>query len=175
MAKQTLKIEGLKELEQALMELPKATGRNVVARALTKAGKPIVDAAKAKAPEDTGALRQSIQIIVRKRMRNPSLVYAVIGPAMGEYRQLKTPVAYVRGWRANAGVKRTYQVGGTPGVYGLFVEFGTIDTPAHPFMRPAWQANGGVALEIIQTELANEIEKARARLARKATRLAAKG
>ena len=43
-------VEGLAELETALHELPKATGKNVIRRALTAAGQPIVDMAVSLAP-----------------------------------------------------------------------------------------------------------------------------
>ena len=51
MAKEILKVEGFKELESALKELPKATGRNCIRRALTKAADPIVQSAKSMAPK----------------------------------------------------------------------------------------------------------------------------
>lgn len=44
-----------------------------------------------------------------------------------------------------------------------------------PFMRPAWDEKKDEVLELIRTELGDEITKAAARLAKKAARLAAKG
>ena len=41
----TMKIEGLQELEAALKELPKATGKNCIRRAIVQAAQPIVDTA----------------------------------------------------------------------------------------------------------------------------------
>src|SRR3546814_16340154 len=41
MARQTFKIEGLRELERELSELPKATARNVLNRTATKAIEPL--------------------------------------------------------------------------------------------------------------------------------------
>jgi hypothetical protein len=55
-----VRIEGLKELEAALAELPKATARNTLKRSLTK-GADIVDAAaQQNAPQETGKLERSV-------------------------------------------------------------------------------------------------------------------
>jgi len=59
--------------------------------------------------------------------------------------------------------------------YATWAEFGTVDTPPHPYMRPAWDSGAEPALEYIKAELGNEIERAAQRLARKAARLAARG
>src|SRR4030095_8780355 len=61
--KTIVKVEGLKELEDALKELPKATGKNCVRRALTKAAEPMVETAQAMAPHRAvrgGTLKRSI-------------------------------------------------------------------------------------------------------------------
>jgi hypothetical protein len=50
----TFNVEGLKELQHALQELPKATGKNVLQRTLMKAAKPIEAAAQARVPVATG-------------------------------------------------------------------------------------------------------------------------
>ena len=56
MAVTVVRVEGLSALKDALAELPKATGANVLRRALLKAGKPIEDMATSLAPRRTGAL-----------------------------------------------------------------------------------------------------------------------
>ncbi|WP_274875079.1 hypothetical protein [Sinorhizobium meliloti] len=43
-------IEGLKQLDQALAELPKATGKAVLRRTLIKAGEPLADDMRARRP-----------------------------------------------------------------------------------------------------------------------------
>jgi bacteriophage HK97-gp10 putative tail-component len=62
MAIKTFKIEGLKELDDALGELKKATAANVMRRTLIEAGEPTVRAAKALAPYQFGHLQKSISI-----------------------------------------------------------------------------------------------------------------
>lgn len=159
--KVTAKVSGLKELQKALKAMPEAAKKPILSRALTKAAKPIETEGEMKAPWLTGDLAISVQTVIRDNLRNKDAVLAVIGPAMTEYRQLKKPVPYVKG--PKRGKMRTNQVGGTPGVYGYFVEFGTGDTPAQPFMRPAFEGNKGKALGIIKSELTAEVSKVAAK------------
>lgn len=148
MAKQTFRIEGLSELLEALQELPKATGKNVQKRALLKAGKPIADAAAANARRLTGKLQRSFGVSDKLSSRQKS--------------QHKK--------------ESSVEVFAGPGalVQAITEEFGTAHSAAHPTLRPAWDQNKRAALESIKDDLANEIEKARKRLARKAEREAAK-
>jgi HK97 gp10 family phage protein len=156
---QSVRVRGLKELGRALDRMDWEIGKAIMGRVLAAAGEPMRAAAEAKAPRLTGALAGSIDLVLRLDMQRDSLVYATLGPAMGEYRQLKPPtVATVKRGRKLG--KRTYQVGSTPGVYGLFNEFGTADTPAQPFLRPAWEAHKTGAIERIASGLRVEIAKA---------------
>lgn len=144
----TVKVEGLRELEEALKELPKATGKNALKRALMRAAEPIAAAAAAMAPRRKGKLIASIKVgttlSTNQRRRHEKQgdveVFAGAGPL---------PHAHLQ-------------------------EFGTAHSAPKPFMRPAWDANKFRALASIKSDLAEEIEKARQRLARKAARLSAK-
>jgi HK97 gp10 family phage protein len=55
--------------------------------------------------------------------------------------------------------------------YASFAEYGTSDTPAHPYLRPAWEREKGAVMEILARELKVEIDKTAARLSRKAAKL----
>jgi hypothetical protein len=55
--------------------------------------------------------------------------------------------------------------------YASFAEYGTIDTPAHPYLRPAWEREKGAVMEILTRELKVEFDKTAARLSRKAVKL----
>lgn len=148
MAKTTFKVEGLKELREALQELPKATGRNTVRRALTKAADPIESDAERAAPFLTGQLQRSMTIGTKLSRRQKS-----------QHKKVSEVEIFVG-------------PGSMP--QAITQEFGTAHHRAQPFMRPAWDANKLNVLQTIKEILAAEIEKARARLARKAARLAAK-
>lgn len=149
--KTTVQMEGLKELEQALAELPKATARNTLRRVLTQSGGRVKDAMEARAPRETGYTAESIEV---SSTLNPT-----------NRRDAK---------REGKDFAEVY-VGSRRGSAAHLQEFGTINQPAHPYLRPAWEATRHLTLFLVGKDLGEEIEKARARLARKAARLAAKG
>lgn len=155
----TFKIEGLAELERALAELPKSTGKALLRRVLKKAGQPIADAAKSMAPDDpttTGPrdLGDSIGVSTRLSKRQASIARKMFK-------------------NDKASVEMHVGAGSLPQAH--LQEFGTEHHGAQPYMRPAWDGNKMGALEIIKNDLGGEIEKSAKRLAAKTARLAAKG
>jgi HK97 gp10 family phage protein len=138
------KVDGLKALQTALQELPKATGRNVMQRTLIKAAKPIEAAAIAKVPVATGQLKESITTSTRLTRRQ-----------RGQHQKRSLVEVFV----------------GSSSI-GTLVEYGTHDTAPQPFMRPAFDGNKQQALNIIKTEMGTEIAKAAQRLAKKAAKAA---
>lgn len=148
----TVRIEGLRELERALAELPKATARNTLQRVLKKAAEPTADAWKAKAPRDAGQYAESI----------------IVGPSSKLTGRQKKDAKKEGKHFAEIHV-------GTADPAGQQQEFGNINHPAQPSGRPAWKETQDGALNTIKAELGGEIEKSAARLASKAARLAAKG
>lgn len=148
MARQTFKIEGLAELDEALTELPKATARNVLQRVLKEQGAPIRDDGERLAPKLGGGLKQSYTVGTKlsrrqkSQNRKESMVEVYIGPG--------------------------------PHAKGVQTEFGNAHQAAQPHLRPAFDGNVMKVLDGIKKSLADQIEKARARLAKKAERLAAK-
>lgn len=148
MARQTFKIEGLAELDEALTELPKATARNVLKRVLTEQGQPIKDDGERMAPRDKRGLKASYTVTTKLSRRQKGLnrkesdVEVYIGPG--------------------------------PAAKSVQTEFGNAHQAAHPHLRPAFDGNVMKVLSGIKTSLENEIEKARQRLAKKAAKIAAK-
>jgi HK97 gp10 family phage protein len=142
------KVEGLKELDQALTELPKATARNVLLRTLKAEAQPIADAGEANAPKLTGKLGQSYTVGTKLSRRQKK----------ASTKELMVEV----------------YVGPGPHPKGVQTEFGNAHQAAEPHLRPAWDSNVMRVLGGITKSLAAEIEKTRARLARKAARIAAK-
>ncbi len=84
--KPTFKVEGFRELERALIELPKATAKASVRRLLKKAAQPIADAGRGNAPEREGNLRESYGVGTRltrrqrKVSKKESEVEVYVGP-----------------------------------------------------------------------------------------------
>ena len=143
----TFKIEGLAELDDALTELPKATARNVLVRVLKKEGQAIADAGARYAPKLTGHLAASYTVTT------------VLSPRQKSINDKESDVEVY--------------VGPGPAAEGIQTEFGNAHQAAEPHLRPAWDENVNRVLTNITKDLADEIEKARQRLARKAERLAA--
>lgn len=152
-----IKVEGLRELDRALGELPRATQRSVLKRTLLKAGAPVADAMIGLAPDDPstagGDLKSSI----------------AVGTKLSG-RQAKMHKKMFKDDKASAEAF----VGPGPDPAAWNQEFGNINHAAQSFARPGWDATKMTALDIIKAELGNEIAKAAKRLAAKAAR-AAKG
>lgn len=171
MAVETVRIEGLKDLEDALSALPKATARNVLLRALKKAAQPIADHARRVVPVDSGMLRDSIKVSSRVRNRTGLAEYSETLRGGGTTAEARTALRAAR--RAGgAGESRAEVSVGPTAPHAHLVEFGTVKMVAEPFMRPAWEDEQDGALINIKSELSAEIDRAVARAARKAARLA---
>ncbi|MEG3153001.1 HK97 gp10 family phage protein [Sphingomonas sp. ZT3P38] len=152
MADVVVKIEGLRELEQALAELPKATAKATLRRTLKKAAGPVRDAWRQNVTpyRETGHYEDSI-IEGTKLTRRQSRAAKKEGKAFSE--------TYV----------------GTSDPAALQDEFGNFRQSARAPGRKAWAETQDGALTTISDDLGNEIEKSRARLARKAAKLAGGG
>lgn len=146
MARVVVKIEGLKELDRALGELPKATAKATLRRVLKEAGEPLARSARAKAPVDEHYLYESIDVSTRLNPRQRSLHKEEGGKAFQEM--------FV----------------GTNNPAGVQQEFGNEHNAAQPFMRPAWDETKQQTLDLISNSLWGEIEKSAERLARKAAK-----
>ena len=146
------RVEGLKELDKALGQLPRATGKNVLRRVARKALEPIIADAKTKVHAPTGKLRDSLAVSTKLSHRQKAL-----------HKKL------VRGDKTSAEVF----AGAGPHNFvpqAIFEEFGTVKQPPHPFLRPAWDGGKFRALNDIKKDLWFEIKKAAARVARKKAR-----
>lgn len=155
----TVSVEGLREVDFALGELGKVAGRNVMRRVAKARLEPMAEAARRMAPDDpaTGGndLKTSIAVstVLSKSQRKKNLGKSEVEAHMGP---------------AGRGGK-----GAPP--HGVWQEFGTAKHGPQPFMRPAFDAGKDALLAGIKDDLWAEVEKAAARQARKAARLAAKG
>lgn len=171
----TVKVEGLRELEAALSQLPKAVAKATLVRVLKKAAEPIREAAERAAPvRDPGA---------------PDKYYggAKVGKGhtrpegqRGKLRRTGTDKALwqagTRLTRRQAGNARKegkdfaeYYVGSRDPIARL-LEYGTANAAPHPMIRPAWASNKDRALETIKEELGGEIAKSAQRLAKRAAK-----
>lgn len=145
MAKTVVSVSGLREVNEALGKLGKATGRNVMRRVAVKRLEPMAEDMRRLVPVDSGDLKDGITVTTKspKRNRKQSEVEAHAGPG-------RHPQAHLR-------------------------EFGGDRHPPQPYVRPSWDAGKEALLDGIKDDLWAEIAKAAQRQARKAARLAAKG
>lgn len=161
----TVKLEGFRELEQALAQIEKtATAKAVMRRALKTAARPVADLAAALAPEGpTGNLKRSISISTKlsKRQQQANRRLQAEGKAAVEmflgpdYKQAGNHAHLVEfGTKPH---RNRGQFAGTqhPG------------TAPRPFLRPAWEAEGRPTLDRLGKTLWVEIEKAARRAAAK--------
>lgn len=143
-----VKVQGLAELKRAMAEIPIAMQGKVSLELLRKAGKPMLDDARARAPARTGKLRKNIYM-ARARDSSP-----------------KAPLIVIR-------VRRRGKAGALQNAfYWLFQEFGTSHNPPQPFLRPAFEANKQTSLGILRKVTAEEVEKAARKVAKYTARYA---
>lgn len=138
----TFKVEGFKELEDALRKLPEEVAGKVLRAALRKAALPMVEAARQAAPRSDspgprGHMADSINVRLLKGVEGDHDIetHLAIGPDSNHF-------------------------------YGLFQEFGTVHQPARPFLRPAFDNGAEGALKQFSAELGKGIERAARKLAK---------
>ncbi|HCO90504.1 MAG TPA: hypothetical protein DIT40_05980 [Alphaproteobacteria bacterium] len=140
-----VKVEGLRDVERALKQLPRATAKASARRILKEAGEPIARAGAANAPQQHGDLAESYGVGTkltkrqRKVSRRESDVEVYVGP-------------------------------NDPGA--VQTEFGNDHQSAQPHLRPAWDGHRMGALETIKSGIWGEVTKT---IARYQKRMAKKG
>jgi len=154
--KTRVSVTGLRELDRALGELSKASANGVLRRIGLKALQPVADTMAALAPDDpaTGGndLRSSIGVGTKLSRRQAQ---------QNRKREDKSFVEVYAG------------AGPLPQAH--LQEFGTVNHPPQPFARPAWAENKDRVLEIVKSDLGDEIIKTARRVAKRAAAKALRG
>jgi len=171
----TVKLEGLKELNDALGDFSKATAGNILKRAVGTAGAMFAEHASAIAPKDTGQLKREIKVSKPKIITPGKAAYAQAMRETGDKAEAAAAARAANKSAGGTGRSAVTHVGPTKKAgQGMLQEFGTAHHRAQPFMRPTFDADGGKLVDVIRDTLAEEIDKATKRAERKAARLAAK-
>lgn len=132
----TIRIEGLRELQEQLKEVGDAlTQRKVLRAAARKAFKPVLDEAISRAPIDTGALKESMRLASVNPKKGDAVV--VVGLEFRKSKDKKDA-----GWRWH------------------FPEFGTVKQDAKPYIRPAFDNNVEAVTRDLKEQLKKGIAKA---------------
>lgn len=147
-------IQGLDALKRKLELLPERVGRNAARRALRKGANVIRDAVRANAkriddPETRTAIWKNV---------------AVAGGGSRREKRVGGPMMRVG---VRGGARLTRGDNGAPGgntTYFRFLEFGTSQMQAQPFLRPAMNSAAGKAAETVIAAMHVEFDKEVAKL-----------
>lgn len=141
------KISGARELSALLRRLPAEVGRRALRQAALAGGAVVRREARIRAP-------------VRRDPRPKRIGKGGKGRLPGYLR------ANIRSATIAASDRAVHvQVGIGAAFYGVFDEFGTSHQPAHPWLRPAWEASREKALLAIARNLAGGLKREAERLA----------
>ncbi len=166
----TVKIEGLRELDAALGQFSKSTARGILHRALKKAAAPIRDQAKADAPVDTGELRDSL--VIRTKSTGGSAGKAAYADVMRAGGSKSEAAKAARAANRAAGqqpLSATVSVAADVG-HAVFAEFGARGRPGTSFLSRAMMSRGKDALKLVGAEMKTEIQKSAKRVAARAAK-----
>lgn len=152
-----MQVEGLKEIDKALGDLPKATAKAVLRRILTKRGQPIAESMRSNAPVHDGSYKASIKVSTKlsKRQR-----------ALARKEGLDDVNVYV-----GAGEPQSHLIEhGTKPRKHKKTGKSTGSMPARPHIRPAWDKHKGALLDDIGKDIWAEIDATAKRLAKRAAK-----
>ncbi len=172
--KTRFEVTGLKEIVERLQQLDRKVKKRIVRKAVTKAARPVLRAAKEKCPtrktpplvlsrkgmrewtklEDVQVLKKSLITKIKAYARGA--VAAIIGPRSGT----KVQVGTVR--RKRLGATVGMPIFEDPARIAHLVEFGhggPHPAPPRPFMRPAWDETKETAAWILRDEILSGIER----------------
>ena len=136
-----MRVEGVNDLVRTLERMSQKASRRVLAGALRRGAEPIKERAQSLAARRAGAPDLADHIIISGGRGNGDNVVMLVGPSKEE---------------------RSDQPGKTFDSQGVFLEMGTSDTPAQPFLRPALDGEGEGAADLIMEHLWDQIaEEAR--------------
>jgi len=146
----SIKLEGIGSVEQALRELEQEFGdkraqSKVLVPAVREAMKPVLLMARQNAPEDTGGLMRSLQVEARRPTRKDRVSKYIT--------QTDTVIAAV----TTASGKKLAKMGIKSDARAIAQEFGTVKTPAHPYLRPALESSAQSVVNNLSQILARRI------------------
>lgn len=150
----TVKVEGLAEVTRRLELLPDRVGYRALRRALRKGANVI------KAAAVTNAKQIDDPETAEKVWKN----IAVAGGGRKREKQAGGPMMRVG---VRGGAKPASGDNGTPGgntTHWRFIEFGTSQARAQPFMRPAMNSGANGAFNATATAMVTELDKELAKL-----------
>lgn len=160
----SLDVSGLREVDKMLNDLSKGVQKRVLTKALLAGGEIIARSARQKAPRETGFLYEHITV-TDKRPDDANVGKAAYGAARSAGLTGRQAGQVARAANRAAGLNQAeVWVGASKRAVAAWPqEVGTINHPAHPFLRPAFDENRALVADTIAFELFDQIQKATAR------------
>ncbi len=131
-----IKIAGFEDLNKNLKKLNEKVQTRITKAALKKGANVILAAAKQNTPSDSGANHMNLKVkAIRKKRSSTNIGFAI-----------------QTGTREELGIKGK-------GYYPFSLEYGTKDTEAQPYLRPALEDNREKAIQVIGKALEKSIAR----------------
>ncbi|ELY4440478.1 HK97 gp10 family phage protein [Cronobacter dublinensis] len=140
-----LDFSGLDEIAQDLESLSRAEN-NKVLRDATRAGAEVLrEEVIQRAPERTGKMKKNVVILTQKARRRGEISSGV----------------HIRGVNPRTGNSDNTMKANNPrnAFYWRFVELGTVNMPAHPFVRPAFDTRQEQAAQVAMERMNRAIDE----------------
>lgn len=160
----TFKMEGFKEFADLVADIQNDYGpkdsKKILTGAVRQAMKPVLTSAKSLVAKDTGALGITLQIQAKKpsakdkKSRYVSQGDAVIGIVSAYVKGAKLAkmkFKHAQTGEAMAGMKSDARAN--------VQEFGSYKMPAHPYLRPSLESQGGAVVNDLGQTLGASLEK----------------
>lgn len=148
----SIKLEGVGNVERIFRELAdeigdKKANSKILVPAVREAMKPVLAQARSNAPEDTGGLKQSLQVEARRpTRRDKRSKYIAI---------TDTVISLV----TTAPGKKLAKMGINSDARAIAQEFGTARHPAQPYLRTALESQSQSVIQNLSQILARRIDK----------------
>lgn len=180
----TIKLEGLGDVIKAFDELAQEIGdkkarSKILIPAARQAMKPVLEMAKMSAPKDSGDLSRTLQIEARRPNRkdirskyiseNDAVIALITTKSFPkklkkEFYEQNSDLYKSNKAQYNRNLKeRKREVGVLSDARAIAQEFGTANTPAQPYLRPALESQSQQTVKRLADELRKYISKFRAK------------
>ena len=147
-----VKIDGLKELDAALRNIPAQLERKYLRQAVGAMGKVVRDAVREQAPIRTGLLRREIVHVRSKRgaKKGQETFYVMVRQKTKKYANNSVN-------RRRGRVGKSYKAEGDA-YYWRYLEFGTATIRPQPFLRRGFESSKTKAVQALQDRLRKSLD-----------------
>lgn len=145
-----MKLKGLEGLKKQLEQLGEELQPKVLRSAMREAFKPVLEAARAKVPVDSGELRAGIALATAKTPGGGLAAGLLISSKTTGLKQARMAAAAFGEAQSTSSPARTWHL----------IELGTKHSPPQPFLRPALDENAQTVVSTFAAAVRKKIEQA---------------